>query len=174
MGTNPSLEKGANLPVSGVSWVSAAEYCRRLTDRERAAGRLPEGYAYTLPTEAQWEYACRAGTTGDYAGDLNAMAWYDRNSDLRVHSVGQKQPNEWGLYDMHGNVWEWCLDWYDTYPGGTVTDPAGPPEGRNRALRGGSWKDWASDCRSAVRSLGEPDNPHFHLVGFRVALSPAR
>jgi formylglycine-generating enzyme required for sulfatase activity len=172
MGSNPSNFKGADLPVEQVSWTEAMEFCRKLTERERAAGRLPEGYAYTLPTEAQWEYACRAGTTGNYAGDLNSMGWYAHNSGNMTHHVGQKQANAWGLFDMHGNVWEWCLDWYSIYPGGSVTDPIGPSSGTNRVNRGGSWSYTALSCRSATRSWYAPGT-RLNTLGFRVALAPS-
>jgi len=136
MGSTPSYFKGRDLPVEQVSWEEAMEFCRKLTERERAAGRLASGYAYTLPTEAQWEYACRAGTTGAYAGDLDAMGWNDGNSGSQTHAVGQKRANGWGLYDMHGNVWEWCLDWYGDYPSGSVVDPRGASSGSSRVYRG--------------------------------------
>jgi formylglycine-generating enzyme required for sulfatase activity len=173
MGANPSYFKnaGANAPVEGVSWDDAQEYCRKLTERERAAGRLPAGYEYSLPTEAQWEYACRAGTTGPYAGngDLSSMGWYDDNSGSTTHPVGQKQANAWGLYDMHGNVWEWCHDWYGSYPGGAVTDPTGASSGSYRVGRGGSWNLDAGFCRSALRIILDPSNRFINL-GFRLAL----
>ncbi len=140
MGANPSHFKsaGSDAPVEEVSWDDAMAFCQKLTKQERATGNLPAGYAYTLPTEAQWEYACRADTTGPYyAGDLNAIAWYNENTGNTTHPVGQKQPNAWGLYDMLGNVWDWCADWYGAYPGGTVTDPAGPSSGSFRVSRGG-------------------------------------
>ena len=162
-------ESTAN-PIYYVSWDDAMQFCRKLTERERQAGRLPEGYEYTLPTEAQWEYACRAGTTGDYAGNLDGMAWYNQNSGNTTHPAAQKQANAWGLYDMHGNVWEWCRDWSGDYPGGSVTDPTGPPSGSNRGLRGGCWDGIARYCRSASRSWIEPGNRYYH-VGFRLALS---
>ena len=173
MGSNPSTFKGASRPVEQVSWNDAMAFCRKLTERERAAGRLPKGYAYTLPTEAQWEYACRAGTTGLYAGDgnLDDMGWYEGNSGNTTHPVGQKQPNTWGLYDMHGNVWEWCLDWYGNYPGGRVTDYAGPSTGTRRVFRGGGWGRGAAFCRSAFRFKGVPSF-RFFILGLRVALAP--
>ncbi|GIL14812.1 MAG: hypothetical protein BroJett038_35320 [Chloroflexota bacterium] len=173
MGTKPSRFKGKNLPVEQVSWTDAMEFCRKLTERERLAGRLPEGYEYTLPTEAQWEYACRAGTTGDYAGSLDAMAWYGGNSDNQTKPVGGKQANGWGLYDMHGNVWEWCLDWYGNYPGGSVTDPNGASSGSGRVNRGGSWELPADLCRSALRNWFFPGTRWYGL-GFRLALSSVR
>ena len=170
MGSNPSEFKGGQLPVERVSWDDAMEFCRKLTERERQAGRLPTGTIYTLPTEAQWEYACRAGTTGDYAGEVDAMAWYDKNSGAATHAVGTKQANAWGLHDMHGNVWEWCLDWYGPYLGGRVTDPKGVPLGANRVYRGGSWDFGANYARSASRYAIIPD---FRLssFGFRPARS---
>ncbi len=161
--------KGGNLPVENVSWNDAMEFCRKLTERERAAGRLPDGYAYSLPTEAQWEYACRAGTTGDYAGNLDAMGWYDKNGGKTTHPVGQKQANAWGLHDMHGNVWEWCLDWYGNYSGGSVTDPTGPQSGSDRVNRSGSWVDATSYCRSSDRNWTGP-GLRFSTIGFRLAL----
>jgi len=139
--------------------------------RERAAKRLPEGYEYTLPTEAQWEYACRAGTTGDYAGRLDSMGWYDANSGNETHPVAQKQANAWGLYDMHGNVWEWCRDWYGNYPGGTVHDPVGPSSGSFRVSRGGCWFGSAHYCHSADRSWNGPSS-RYDSLGFRLALAP--
>jgi formylglycine-generating enzyme required for sulfatase activity len=173
MGTNPSHFKGETLPVLAAFWDNAMAFCQKLTERERAAGHLPEGYAFTLPTEAQWEYACRAGTTGAYAGDLDAMAWYAKNSGGTTHPVGTKEPNTWGLFDMHGNVWEWCADWYGSYPGGSATDPTGPASGSLRVLRGGSWNFDAASCRSALRYNFEPSF-RFSSVGFRVALGAVR
>ena len=173
MGSNPSNFKGDTLPVENVSWDDVMAFCEKLTERERAAGRLPAGWEFTLPTEAQWEYACRAGTTGDYAGDLDAMGWYDKNSGGTTHAVGTKQANAWGLSDMHGNVWEWCVDWYDSYPGGSVTDPLGAPSGSYRVRRGGSWRRDAGFCRSAFRGSGSPGLRNF-LLGFRPALAPSR
>ncbi len=174
MGGVPSYFKGDELPVESVSWGDAMEFCQKLTERERAVGRLPAGYAFTLPTEAQWEYACRAGTTGDYAGDLDAMAWYELNSSRSTHPVGTKQVNAWGLSDMHGNVSEWCLDWYGrTKAGGSMTNPAGPVLGEDRTVRGGSWTQGAALVRSAVRSRASQDGRMRH-VGLRVALVPVK
>jgi formylglycine-generating enzyme required for sulfatase activity len=134
---------------------------------------LPVGYQYTLPTEAQWEYACRAGTAEPPAGDLDAMAWYVANSGSTSHPVGTKQPNAWGLFDMHGNVFELCADWYSSYSGGMVTDPVGPASGSHRVLRGGCWYLDAAHCRSAYRDDLEPGGRN-RDVGFRLALSSVR
>lgn len=174
MGSNPSYFKGDTLPAEQVSWDDAMAFCKKLTERERADGRLPAGWEFTLPTEAQWEYACRAGTTGDYAGDLNATSWYSPNSESKTHAVGTKQANAWGLSDMHGNVWEWCADWYASYPGGSVTDPTGTPLGSKRVVRGGGWNGPAGVCRSAYRGYdGGPGFRHGNL-GFRLALISVR
>lgn len=166
----PSFHKGSDRPVERVSWDVAVEFCLTLTHRERAGGRLPAGYSYTLPTEAQWEYACRAGTTGIYAGKLDDMAWHSGNSEGQTHPVAQKQPNAWGLYDMHGSVQEWCADWYGGYPGGEVNDPSGAPLGQFRVIRGGAWGGSAGLCRSALRAWTKPagSNP---TIGFRLALT---
>ena len=174
MGSNPSnvTNVGADAPVEGVSWNDAMAFCKKLTEQKRVAGRLPEGYAYTLPTEAQWEYACRAGTTEARYGNLDDIAWYGGNSGT-MHPVARKQPNAWGLYDMLGNVWEWCSDWSSTYPGGNVTDPVGPASGSYRVVRGGEWDSDAADCRSANRGGSEPGDD-FDRIGFRVALSSVR
>jgi formylglycine-generating enzyme required for sulfatase activity len=169
MGSNPSTFAGDTPPVNNVSWNEATLFCKKLTEREQAAGRLPAGWEFTLPTEAQWEYACRAGTTGANAGELDAMAWYQANSDGSTHPVGTKQPNAWGLYDMNGNVWEWCLDWSGNFPGGNVTDPTGPVSGSRRVDRGGGWRYDAAHSRSAVRDDLPPDFRGANL-GFRLAL----
>jgi formylglycine-generating enzyme required for sulfatase activity len=179
MGSNPSSFTGdLNRPVERVNWYEATDYCGRLTAQERAAGRLPTGWAYRLPTEAEWEYAARAGTAARFSyGDdpgytqLGNYAWYPANSGSQTHAVGQKQPNPWGLYDMAGNVWEWCLGWYATYPGGSVSDPVGPVSGSDRLLRGGSWGDGgARYCRSASRNNNTPDSRHLS-IGFRAVLT---
>ncbi|HYC70136.1 MAG TPA: SUMF1/EgtB/PvdO family nonheme iron enzyme [Opitutaceae bacterium] len=175
MGSNPSHYVDAERPVETVSWGDALEFCRQLTEREQAAGRLPAGYVYTLPTEAQWEYACRAGSTGYYAGKLADMGWYEDNSGgTGTQPVGAKRANAWGLHDMHGNVAEWCLDWYDYgYPPGDEIDPVGAESGENRVQRGGWFLSDAGDCRSAHRGLGD-SGERSQFVGFRVVLSPVR
>jgi formylglycine-generating enzyme required for sulfatase activity len=170
MGTSPSHFKGDTLPVETISWDEARAFCQKLTDREKAAGRLPEGHAFMLPTEAQWEYACRAGTTVGDPGDMHVAAWFQENSADTTHPVGTKPANEWGLFDMHGNVWEWCADWFKAYPGGAVTDPTGPASGAFRVIRGGSWDYDASCCRYAFRRNSFPDVRDVD-IGFRVALS---
>ena len=176
VGKNPSHFKGAKLPVEDVSWSDAEAFCAKLTDRERKAGRLPAGHEYRLPTEAEWEYACRAGTQtaysfGDDAGKLGDYAWYCDNSGTKTHEVGQKKPNTWSLYDMHGNVWEWCLDWFGDYPAGAVTDPVGPRTGSFRVRRGGSWYDFPWLCRAAYLRRGYAPASSGYGLGFRVALA---
>lgn len=173
-GSNPSTFKkaGPSAPVERVSWLDAMAFCRQLNEREHAAGRLPEGYAYTLPTEAQWEYAHRCGSAGAYPGEPEKTAWFDRNSGGTTHAVGQKAANPWGFHDMAGNVIEWCRDWYDDYPGGEVVDPVGPDRGYYPIARGGSWRTDARLGRSAARSGGSEGRLDY-TIGFRVALAPA-
>jgi formylglycine-generating enzyme required for sulfatase activity len=159
MGTNPSRYKGPQNPVEQVSWDDAVEFCRKLS---AMPAEKKTGYVYRLPTEAEWEYACRVGTTttysiGDSDSELGDYAWYDKNSGFGTHPVGGKKPNAWGLYDMHGNVWEWCQDWYGYYPSGSVTDPTGSTSGSSRVLRGGSFSYHSSNVRSATRTNSQPD-----------------
>jgi formylglycine-generating enzyme required for sulfatase activity len=194
MGNNPSYFLGnPKRPVEQVSWEDATNYCGKLTHRERSAGRLPAGHSYRLPTEAEWEYACRAGTTARFAfGDdldyeiLKRYAWYWETSTAikpagvyfestgryhTTHPVGQRRSNVWGLYDMHGNVWEWCLDWYsDALSGGSVTDPRGPLKGLHRVYRGGSWYDYGWYCRSSARYVSAPEEGDYD-IGFRIVLA---
>ena len=177
---NPSSFKkiGKGAPVENVSWEDAMDFCKKLTAVEKTAGRLPAGYDFSLPTEAQWEYACRAGTTtrfytGNYKGDLDRAGWYNENAGSTTHQVGRKQANAWGLYDMHGNVWEWCYDRYGDYPQDSVTDPTGAPSGTNRVRRGGSWDNDDKRCRVANRRRKNVDYRSNNL-GFRLALRPIR
>lgn len=184
MRNNPSeFTNGGDYPVERVSWKDAMAFCREVTERERAAGLLPPGYAYSLPTEAQWEYACRAGTTTalnngknlsedkSNCPNLDAVGWYDMQKEgFSTHPVGQKKANAWGLYDMHGNVWEWCRDWYAPYPVGSGTDPECQVTGSGRVYRGGSWINDAKYCRSAYRAGYSPDHQSSN-IGFRMVLS---
>lgn len=171
MFSNPSKFVGESNPVENVSWEEAMEFCRKLTEQEQTAERLPMGYRYTLPTEAQWEYTCRAGSTGAFAGTLAVMARFSANSGGTTHPVAQKQANAWGLYDMHGNVAEWCLDRYEgKLSGGSVSDPAGAPSGSHRVRRGGSWFNPAGFCRSSVRVQHLPGK-RADFLGFRLALT---
>ena len=165
------LGEGPEYPIYYVSWDEAAEFCRRINERESADGRLPQGYGYWLPTEAQWEYACRAGTDGPFGtgGTLDALAWYERTSGGVTHPVATKAHNGWGLHDLHGNVREWCADYYGEYSDGTVIDPLGPESGTNRVERGGHWSSPPGLCRSAQRN-GVPGNRRYPGVGFRIAL----
>lgn len=153
MGENPSQNPGLENPVEMVSWRDAVEFCHKLSElpKEKAAGNV-----YRLPTEAEWEYACRAGTETEYCfgNDISKLcdyAWSSSNSGGRSHPVGQKKPNAWGLYDMHGNVSEWCQDWHGQYASGLVVDPAGPNTGEYRVTRGGGWSLDGVHCRSAER-----------------------
>lgn len=177
MGSNPSNFKGTDRPVDSVLWIDAVAYCQKLTEQERAAGRITAQQEYRLPTESEWEYAARAGTTGARHGELDAIAWFGGNAGNKTHGVKEKQANAWGLYDMIGNVREWCGDWYDFYPTGSVTDPTGPVTspiwGSNRVNRGGGWNFGARDARAArrystVQGLRDPS------LGFRPALSLVR
>ena len=164
MRNNPSSFPGEQNPVECVSWHKCREFCKALSSKL--------GVTVDLPTEAQWEYACRAGTTGAYAGDLDAMAWYSKNSGMETHPVGQKKANTWGLYDMYGNVWEWCLDWYrkDYYTESPTSDPCGPNNGSIQVIRGGGWSNNIWDCRSANRGHRGPGSWYYDL-GFRIVLA---
>ena len=149
--------------MDGVSWRYAVEFCRKLSARERSAGRLPKGYEYRLPTEAEWEYACRAGTTtrwsfGDDPRELGKHAWFKSDSNKTSHPVRQKSPNPWGLYDMHGNLFEWCNDFYgESYgPESAGDDPRGPASGDMRVVRGGCWATGEDRCRCSARASESP------------------
>jgi len=196
------------LPVGSVSWYEAIIFCNKLSMKEKLSpvyringntdpeiwGAVPTSNdrtwdavvmdksknGYRLPTEAEWEYACRAGKTtafnngnDDYANktSIDEIAWWDNNSGGKTHQVGLKQPNAWGLYDMHGNVWEWCWDWYGSYPGGAWTDPLGASSGSGRVVRGGSWYSYIGEgLRSAYRGSDAP-NSRNSVIGFRLVRS---
>jgi len=178
MGSNPSsfVQGGADLPVEGVSWQDCQVFIKELND-------LREG-TYRLPTEAEWEYACRAGNTtalanGDLVSlsweldpNLDELGWYCGNYGLGPQPVAQKRPNDWGLYDMHGNVWEWVQDWYGPYPETSQTDPSGPPFGPGRVARGGSWFNSAMNCRSAARFHMPPQSrKRLETKGLRLVIA---
>jgi formylglycine-generating enzyme len=177
VGDHSNMFKGSTNPVEKVSWNDAVVFCRTLTKQERQAGRLPAGYEYRLPTEAEWEYAARGGSDGpsaNYAGSnsIDEVAWYKENSGKKTHPVGQKQANELGLHDMTGNVWEWCLDWYGEYPSEAQTNPTGPSTGAYRVLHGGAWYCDMTLCRETLRYRFTPASA-YGFLGFRVALAPA-
>jgi formylglycine-generating enzyme required for sulfatase activity len=164
MGNNPANFTGDDLPVEKISWKSAIAFCKKLSETE--------GKTYRLPTEAEWEYACRAGVTGPVAGtgQIDDMAWYDENSKEQSHTVATKTPNTWGIFEMHGNVSEWCGDYYSSdYPEADVTDPIGPSEGKYRVIRGGSWGYFEPSCRCAARSSA-PTSYQLKQTGFRVVM----
>ena len=170
IGTNPSGFKGAKRPVENISWIMAIEFCKLFSKKTGTMSRLP--------TEAEWEYACRAGTTtkycfGDFTKELPDYAWLKENSGGTTHDVGQKKPNAWGLYDMHGNTWEWCQDWYDSgyYTNSPFNDPQGPDTGKWRVHRGGSWYENDSTSRSAIRARIKPHLSDTHY-GLRLCLQP--
>jgi formylglycine-generating enzyme required for sulfatase activity len=195
IGSNPSYFTSANgysddltRPVESVSWVNATNYCALRTQQERAGGLIPTNYLYRLPTESEWEYACRAGTTtafylgsGLHSGQANFNGQYEYDAALgqinnpnginlgETTPVGSYPANGWGLYDMIGNVFEWCRDWYGAYPAGSVTDPQGTVSGSSRVLRGGDWDISAESCRSAFRGFGSPAGQDY--IGFRVLLT---
>ena len=193
MGTTPwkgkeYVKEGAKFPAAYVSWDDAVAFCEKLTHQERAAGRLPAGWKYTLPNEAQWEYACRAGTTTRYSfGDDDAVlsdyAWWggidgdgNAKTEQYAHQVGTRKANPWGLHDMHGNVWEWCRDVYtEKLPGGRDPEVKADEKtkGSYRVLRGGGWDIGAASCRSGYRFRRRPDIRD-STIGFRAALSPVR
>ncbi|MDX2033073.1 MAG: formylglycine-generating enzyme family protein [Blastocatellia bacterium] len=171
--SNPSAFKGPELPVTNVSWRDVQEFLARLR-------MLDARFVYRLPTEAEWEYACRAGGSGPFsdeavATDLQRVAWHEANSLNRPHAVGHLQPNGWGLYDIHGNVWEWVQDWYDInyYRRSPAENPQGPPSGQSKVQRGGSWQSPAGQCRAAVRGYSLPAERN-NLTGFRLARVPRK
>ena len=173
MGDNPSFFKGADRPVENVTWNDVTSFCEKLTELERKTRRLPAGMAYQLPTEAQWEYACRAGTKSAFSfGDslTSSQANIDGGPG-ETTDVGKYPANAWGFHDMHGNVWEWCADWMANYPAGPLTDPTGPASGSSRVTRGGSWTNAGHRLRSARRYLNSSGLRNSYL-GFRLSLRP--
>lgn len=178
---NPSAFRGDHLPVESITWANAREFCNLLNEKQRNTGRLPKGYQWDLPTESQWEYACRAGTTGALhhgleltsvqgpCRNLDQVAWYQTNANGRTRPVAGKKANRWGLRDMHGNVWEWCRDSYtENHPGGI--DPW-ISEGPNHVRRGGSAGYQARTCRAANRDGLEP-SAKGNGLGLRLVLIP--
>jgi formylglycine-generating enzyme required for sulfatase activity len=188
MGYNPSNFSacGADCPVEQVAWHEAAAYCNSLSEDAELArcytcsgsgsgvtctpnaafGTPYQCPGYRLPTEAEWEYAARAGTISLRYGEINDIAWYDGNSGFATHEVGTQASNDWGLSDSLGNAWEWCHDWYGDYPSMPLTDPFGTAEGSNRVMRGGGYNGEASQCRAAFRSKDRPEN-HYASLGLR-------
>ena len=166
MGSNPRVRKGDNLPMTWVRWNDCQEFIRKLN--------ALTGQNFRLPTEAEWEFACRGGNNSrgyKYSGsdNIDNVAWYFSNSDQTAHPVATKSPNELGIYDMSGNVWEWCSDWYAIYSSGAQTNPKGPYDGSNRVFRGGSCYGNARDCRSSRRTVSSPGFCNCD-IGFRLSL----
>ena len=176
MGSNPSFHRGESLPVEKISFQQAVAFCSTLTRRDREAGRIPVDMIYRLPTEAEWEYACLAGATtpfsfGDTEEEADTHAWTAENADDKTNPVGKKQPNAWGLHDMHGNVWEWVADWFAPHPKDAVlSDPIGSPTGKHRVFKGGGWYHEAKFVRSTTRFMMEPAMS-INFVGFRLVLA---
>ena len=170
----PSYFVGEHLPVDTVSWADAMEFCRRLTERERVAGRIPSTLYFRLPTEAEWEYVCRSPAAGvpDFCEDddpvtLAQYAWYEGNSGGMTHPVGALAPNRWGIHDMLGNVAEWCMDWFSPYSGTSVSNPVGPEKGNRKVRRGGGWSSISRRCRPSDR-VGVSPECRSALIGFRL------
>ena len=154
MGENPSFFKGEDRPVERVSWIQAKSFCEKITQLDRRKGLLPEGWRYDLPTESEWEYACRAGTKTAYAWG-SSIESSQANFQAEVNAtreVGSYLSNPWGFFDMHGNVLEWVADRNGDYSNSPVLDPMGPPKGSNRVMRGGSWYNEGTQLRSAERA----------------------
>ena len=166
---------GYNYPMYYISYDDCVAFVKKLNEKMKAAGQLPAGSEFRLPTEAEWEFAARGGNSSrgyQYSGSntLSSVAWYDDNSNLTTHPVKQKRANELGLYDMSGNVWEWCYDWYSFgYSSSSQTNPKGPSTGSYRVLRGGSWSSGAQLCRVACRNCNSPVNRYYYF-GLRLAL----
>lgn len=176
MPDNPSRNPGPQRPAEMLTWDNCRQFCQDLTRHQATNGDLLDGWEWDLPTEAQWERACRAGNSGPFGGTLDAVGWFSGNSDGTTHPVGQKAANAWGLRDMHGNVAEWCVDWFSAYSTNTNnwTDPVGPIWSFAPVVRGGSFKSTPNECRAAVRSAGMPDAVPDNSLGFRPALKKKR
>ena len=176
MESNPSFYKGESLPVEKVSFMLANEFCNKLTQHDREAGHIPMNMSYRLPTEAEWEYACLAGSDtafsfGDSEEEFDAHFWSAENAEDQSQPVGKKIPNAWGLHDMHGNVWEWVTDWFAPHPvDSALVDPVGPPTGKHRVFKGGGWYHEAKFARSTSRFMMDP-GMSINYVGFRVVLA---
>jgi formylglycine-generating enzyme required for sulfatase activity len=171
MGYNPSEFESPDHPVELVGWYDAEEFCQRLTTSHQKEGTIPQGWKWRLPTEAEWEYAARAGSDAPSYGEIGEVAWYRDNSGRMTHPVRQKTANAWGLFDMLGNVSEWCSDHEGEYPAGAATDPVGPNSGNARVIRGGSWECGEKHIRCAFRFWFDPDY-RFSNLGFRPVLRP--
>ena len=182
MGTAHENGDCAQCPVERVSWEEAASFVNKMSEDEGlppcfgergdviGGESVYECSGYRLPTEAEWEYAARAGSTASRYGELDDVAWYYENSGDRAHPVGQKQPNAWGLYDIYGNVWEWTADWFGDYGGELRVDPTGPETGQRRISRGGSWDYCSKSMRAAFRHIGA-ENDRFCVIGLRAVKS---
>ena len=175
MGSNPSFFKGETLPVEKMKFYQAVEFCRALTLRDRKDGRIRQDMLYRLPTEAEWEFSCLGGVNTPFSfGGLDKsgeFAWSAENGADKTQPVGGKKPNAWGLYDMHGNVWEWVVDWFAPHPKAVqLTDPAGPSGGKHKVFKGGGWSHEAKFARVTSRIMMAPDMG-INFVGFRVVLS---
>lgn len=170
--SNPAHRPGPSLPVENVSWHQAQEFCYLLTQAALGSGFIPEGFGFRLPTDAEWECACRPEGSPPPSGfDATTVAWLRDNSSRQTHPVGQKPANKRGLHDMLGNVSEWCLDWFAPYPRTEVTDPKGPPSGTRKVRRGGSFASSRSRCRPTDRFGVDPAHKS-PLLGFRIVLAP--
>jgi formylglycine-generating enzyme required for sulfatase activity len=168
MGDNPSFFKNDKAPVDQVSWLDCQEFIKKLNDKR-------DGYVYRLPSEAEWEYVCRSRTTGDYYGPLDEVAWYEKNAEGATHPIGEKKANAFGMFDMHGNVWEWCQDVHHESYAGAPTDGAAWEDaaGSERVIRGGAWDSGTTICRSSFR-YHQPADARFANVGFRVVCQLAK
>jgi formylglycine-generating enzyme required for sulfatase activity len=169
MAKNPSKFKGPKKPVEQIEWKDAVEFCVKLTEIERNKKHISSSQHYRLPTEAEWEYACRAGSSTPYSGDLKKMGWYKDNSGKVTHNIGEKEANPWGFYDMNGNVWEWCHDWFGPYEDNAV-DPVGPDKETYKTFRGGSCKSTDRGCRSGNR-YSHKRSKRMYFIGLRIVLS---